>query len=209
MPLFFLEGNIGVGKTTLLSKLEHLPNVRVVYEPVDEWMNMRATADSPSVFELYYSDKQKYGFMFQMVALQTRIKHIMNILATAKEGEIIVCERSYLTDKNIFAKMLLNETEYMVYDQWYTYLIDLIKPKVDGIIYLRVNPRICMERIKKRNRPGETIDTAYLTKLHIQHDYWLLEEKTDVCIMIINGDDENLEVTPALCNFISYNRELM
>ena len=65
--VYFVEGNIGAGKTTLLKKIESFkfPNTnctqkpisskfKVIYEPVDDWMKMKATPESKeSIFELY------------------------------------------------------------------------------------------------------------------------------------------------------------
>jgi deoxyadenosine/deoxycytidine kinase len=205
MPLYFLEGGIGSGKSTFLKSCEGVPGLRVVYEPVDDWMNLKSAPDQPSIFELYYSDKTKYGFIFQMVALQTRIEHLLKILETVSNEEVILCERSFLTDNNVFAKLVLNETELVVYNQWYNFLIGLIKPNIDGIVYLRTTPEVCMERIRKRNRIGEeNIDDDYLTKLHIQHDNWLLENKENmnIPVMIINGNIENIEFTYSLKTFL-------
>lgn len=207
--LIFLEGNIGAGKTTLLSKLAENPEYEVVYEPVDEWMSMRATPTSDSIFELYYKDKQRYGFMFQMVALQTRISHIQKILSS-NTNKIIISERSYFTDHEVFAKLLhdtkiISDDEYFVYKMWYDFLIGMLNPKVSGIIYLKASPQTCCSRITKRNRTGEgQIDFDYVKQVHDQHETWLTQNK-GLClpVFVCNGDVENLQVTQELTDFIT------
>ena len=208
--LVFLEGGVAVGKSTLLSKLEKR-GYKVIYEPVDAWMNMRVKPDSESLFELYYKDKKRYGFMFQMVALQSRIAHINEIVqeAQAKAGDtLLICERSFFTDHQVFAKMLLEQTiitdeEYYVYKMWYDYLLTLINPTVSGIIYLKASPEVCASRIVKRGRQGEEgIDLEYLRQLDKQHENWLINEPSNFPVHVIDGNVENLEVTSDLVDFL-------
>lgn len=205
----FLEGNIGAGKTTLLSKLENMGYV-VVYEPVDEWMSMRARPDGESFFELFYKDKKRYGFMFQMVALQSRISHIQKLVAEKSETQLIICERSFFTDHQVFAKMLhdqkiISDEEFCVYKMWYNYLVELIKPKVSGIIYLKASPETCVKRIAKRNRKGEEeLGLDYVRNVHDRHEDWLMSSThVDLPIHIVDGEVDNLDVSDELVGFLS------
>lgn len=213
--VFFIEGNIGAGKSTLLKKLEECnANINVIYEPVDSWMNMKAPGSSESLFELYYKDKARYGFMFQMVALQSRIAHIIRVTEEAtkvNENTIIVCERSFLTDHEIFAKMLHNQKimsdeEYYVYKMWYDFFIELLKPIVHGIIYLRTSPETCYKRMQQRNRHGEEgVKLEYLQELHEQHENWLWQPQTQKYlenVFVVNGDVENLQITNRMLEFL-------
>jgi deoxyadenosine/deoxycytidine kinase len=208
--LVFLEGSIGSGKSTLLSKLEARGHT-VIYEPVDAWMNMRVNPTSESLFDLYYKDKKRYGFMFQMVALQSRIAHINEIIsrqASTSNDTILICERSFFTDHQVFAKMLheeiiITDEEYYVYKMWYDYLLTLINPKVSGIIYLKASPEVCMSRIIKRNRKGEEgIDLEYLVRLDRQHENWLVNEPPNLPVHVIDGNVEDLDVTQDLVDFL-------
>jgi deoxyguanosine kinase len=199
--IFTIEGNIGAGKSSLLKLLEDVKfdiEHVVVYEPVDEWMNAKPDPDGPSIFELYYKDKMRYGFMFQMYALQTRIKHIAEVV-NDNPGKIIICERCHLTDYEIFAKMLheqsiINDSEYFVYKSWYNFMVQTTGAHINGVIYLKVNPDICVKRIIKRNRQGEeAIDIDYIKQLHEQHEHWLGNvnvEKEDVYVVDGNNDGD-------------------
>ena len=52
-----IDGNIGCGKTTQLKILENIGfNVR--YEPIEDWP-----------LDLFYSDMERWGFLFQIVVL--------------------------------------------------------------------------------------------------------------------------------------------
>ena len=45
---------------------------------------------------------------------------------------------------------------------------------VDGIIYLRADPTLCIERVKKRQRnEEEKIPEDYIISLHTFHEIWL------------------------------------
>lgn len=196
--IFTLEGNIGAGKSTLLAALENQKFSQdhvVVFEPVNEWMNAKPSgADGPSIFEMYYADKKKYGFMFQMFALQTRMAHMAEIIEN-NPNKIIICERCHLTDREIFAKMLaeqgiISEQELYVYNRWYETMMRTIKPKIGGIIYLQVAPEVCVNRIMKRNRGGEeNIDIAYIRRLHASHEQWLTQNNNqNFPVHIVDGN---------------------
>ena len=202
MSIIFIEGNIGAGKSTFLAKFESDPKYKVIYEPVDEWMEMRSSDSNESILELFYKDKEKYGFMFQMLALQTRIKHMFEIINNHRD-KIIICERSYFTDNEIFAKMLfeekiLNEMEYNIYNSWHSFLIGMIKVDILGIIYIKTSPEVCCSRISRRNREGEgKIHIEYINKLHSQHEKWLLRSNP-YPVFTCDGDQEDLRILPAL-----------
>lgn len=50
---------------------------------------------------------------------------------------------------------VIDEMEYEVYKRWYEWLMAHHRPKVDLIVYLRTDPEVCMERLKKRARSEE------------------------------------------------------
>lgn len=194
--LVTLEGNIGAGKTTLLKIIEKMSFIKdhvVAYEPVDDWMNLRVAAHEKSLFELYYEDKKRYGFAFQMYALQSRFQHLVKLVQDNPD-KIIITERCHLTDHMIFASMLhqqgvITPHEYVVYKTWYESIESMDSLVLAGIMYLQVSPPTCIERICKRNRLGEdNIDMLYIKSLHTQHELWLNTQKNDYPICIINGD---------------------
>lgn len=204
MVVFSIEANIGGGKTTLLERLKHVEfhmDHVVLLEPVDEWLNFKPEGeDTPSLFEKYYSNKKRYGFMFQMYALQTRINHLLNTIKM-NPGKIIICERTHFTDAKIFARMLaedgyIDKSEYYVYKSWYEQCKCLLDSVVKGIIYLRTSVPTCMTRIAKRNRDGEdTISVNYIKRLHDLHEDWLLQNQpTEIPIQVIDGDVAEEEV---------------
>lgn len=213
--LFSIEGNIGSGKTTFLNYIKEHAKFKwshvVVFEPVEQWTNMPTIHDkngepckTKGLLQLFYEDQNKYGFVFQMFALQSRIEHTLQIIAN-NPNKIIICERSPLTDCEVFAKLLFQQNkltpeEFHVYKQWFSFVMNIISPPT-GMIYLRVEPDICAKRIIKRNRQGEeNMSIKYLHSLHDKHDEWLLENK-DSKVLIIN--DNNNENMAKLTSFIN------
>ena len=213
MSIYSLDGNIGSGKSTLLKTIEEmgLYGVLIVYEPVDEWIKLKAQGDDKSIFEMFYDDQERYSFTFQLYALQSRVEYLYKIVKDNPE-KIIITERCYLTDSKIFAKMLheeklMSEMEYMIYTLWYNFIIDLIKPKIKGLIYLRTDPEICLFRIAKRKRSGEGgINLSYIEKLHKLHEEWLIdgENVCDVHIIDGNGVIEMSDIDTLLTSIIQF-----
>lgn len=68
----------------------------------------------------------------------------------------------------MFCKILhddgyISDTDYAIYNYVYDSIIDEGEPS--SVIYVDVEPDICLERIKKRNRKGEeNISIEYLAK---------------------------------------------
>lgn len=185
MPLFTVEGVIGAGKTSLLKALESAQPGKsgkkpiIVYEPVEKWMNTKLDGpDSPSLFEKYYADKNRFGFMFQMFALQTRVADILQVVNDNPDA-IIICERSHMSDCEIFAQMMfesgiLTKEEYHVYKEWYDMCMKYLFPRFDAAIYVGTSPSVCVERIMSRARTGEEhISFDYIMKLHRLHEKWV------------------------------------
>jgi len=76
---------------------------------------------------------------------------------------------------------------------------------LEAIIYLRCDPSICHERIKKRNRQGEEcIPLSYLQKVHDRHEEWLSRQKNIKLLTIDTGafDVENPEDVGQLIKLI-------
>ena len=156
---FGIEGNIGVGKSTMLKNIKktlgnYYNNIPVIYlqEPVEIWENIKDKNDE-NIIEKFYKDNKKYSFSFQMMALISKLEYLNNILDKYREC-VVISDRSVFTDKNIFAKMLydsndMEEINYKIYIKWFEHYTK--KVQLTGIIYLQSNPEICFERIKERN----------------------------------------------------------
>lgn len=190
-----IEGNIGSGKSTLVQELKQsnlYPNSKVCFllEPVEEWNKIKD--NNETIIEKYYKDQKTHAFQFQMMAYISRLKQIRN--AIKENYDIIFTERSVMSDKNVFAKMLyddkiLSETEYAIYNEWYNEFISDIPEPI--IVYLKTEPEVALSRVIKRNRPGENIPLEYLEKCSDYHNLWILNNDENV---ILDGNDKKLNV---------------
>ena len=185
-----LDGNIGAGKSTLLQKLgTAFPYIKVVPEPVDTWTKLK-NMDGRNLLELFYEDKRRWAYTFQNAAILSRLKMIKEAVNNALPGQIIITERSVLTDRFVFAQRLkdqgeIDPLEWDLYEMWYnTFASEL---PMAGIIYITTGVATSSERIRIRGRGGEeSIPDAYLTDLADQHDLWLSE--TDLPVLRISTE---------------------
>ena len=192
-----IEGNIGSGKSTLVSKMKEQfetingCNVIFLQEPVDIWESI-CDENGVSILTKFYDNQSKYAFSFQMMAYITRLKLLMDTINSAKHHSIIICERSIWTDKNVFAKMLFDEgkiedVNYIIYNKWFEHFSK--DCGLDGIIYLDMNANICEERIIKRGRIGEKIPITYLETCENYHNKWIGGTKKDVLRLNDNTEE--------------------
>ena len=171
-----IEGNIGSGKSTILSKLsEH--GYQVLPENVKQWNNEDWLSD-------FYESPKENGFSFQMKVLFSHLNKEKNPNCQ------VFTERSAYTSHNCFGRLLyedevISRRNYYLMNDYYESFSKLPKK----IIYLRTNPLVCLARIKTRGRETETnISIDYLNKLHTKHEKYLIETPPDCNIITINGN---------------------
>lgn len=172
-----IEGNIGSGKSTLVAELKKRfddETIAFLSEPVDVWREIK-DQDGVDLLTNFYKNQEKFSFHFQMAAYISRIAAITKLYEN-KKIKLIIVERSIWTDKNVFAKMLFDDgkisiLEYNIYLKWFDEFSKLINHSLN--IYIKTKPEVAFERVKKRNRSGETIPIEYLKKCHNYHNDWL------------------------------------
>ncbi len=181
--MFLLEGNIGAGKTSLGKALKQSGQFEFLEEPVEVWRQGFAN----NLFEMFYSNMERWSFTFQIMAFTTRAKTWSEILEKV-QGNRVVLERSIYTDKNVFAKNLynvgaMNDSEWQVYGQLWDFLAKNYCDKPDKIIYLRTPAELCLERIKSRGRAEEDkMPLDYLKRLEDLHDDWLMDHPDTIIL---------------------------
>lgn len=199
-----LDGNIGAGKSTLLQEIRNkLHDIHVVDEPVGQWTSLK-NVKGKSLLELFYEDKNRWSYTFQNCALLTRLKNIQkaveNIDTTISSPQVIITERSVLTDKHVFAEMLydagnIDPLEWELYESWFNVFGK--KYPVRAIIYVSTSSGTSKDRINTRNRSGEeSIDLEYLDALDRQHKKWIKNTNIPVLTLSTEADipvEENIE----------------
>ena len=201
--IFYIEGNIGSGKTTFK-------------EPVEEWMSVLDENGSDLLTE-FYKDQTKWAFPFQMNSFISRV----NAIGKAKKNtdvDVIFVERSVYTDRYCFAENCYNSNkmckmEYDIYCRWHDWLCDTYKTRASGFIYLKTDPIVSFSRINKRLRAGEEgIPIEYLKCLNDKHNVWLEREETlgtPVLTLDVTKDFNNketmIELTEKIISFFELN----
>lgn len=179
--LVVVEGNIGAGKSTLLDALASC--VRDVFhrecvilkEPVDEWSAPVAPDSDDGILQLYYKDKSRFAFAFQATVFVSRVQQLARALQD-HPGAVIVAERSPSSGL-IFARQLhdvgqLSGAELALHEQWADANERL--HRIAGVVYLRTDPDVCMQRTRARGRAGEAaVEPALLADLHRLHEAYV------------------------------------
>lgn len=152
-----IGGNIGCGKSTVLAKLKQ-KKLEVFTEPIEKW---------GSWLDLFYSDKQRYSFPFQM-------KILIDFLYLEKttDTRVLITERSPQDSLHVFSKTLVDSKDlsYMEYNLLKDY-VNKIGWVPDVYIYLHTSPEVCKDRMDSRNRDcenGVTLD--YLREIHAKYE---------------------------------------
>jgi len=179
--MLVIEGNIGAGKSTFLQLLNERLIIDPVFEPHDKWQNV---GDGENLLERFYTDIRRWAYTFQTYAFVTRVLEQERQMRNCVSG-IQVLERSVYSDRYCFAKNcyemgVMQPLEWQLYRDWFTWLVDGYTVKPTGFIYLQTDPKICYERLRKRNRHEESaVPLDYLKRLHEKHEDWLIK-RTDI-----------------------------
>jgi deoxyadenosine/deoxycytidine kinase len=160
-----VEGPIGVGKTTLASRLAATLGAELVLERPEE---------NPFL-ERFYRNPRAGALPAQLYFLFQRLQQ----LAALKQPDLFAPVRvaDYLIDKDrLFARTTLDEEEYRLYEQVYARLAsDIARP--DLVIYLQARVDVLLSRISRRGvRYEQFISRLYLERLNdayarFFHDY--------------------------------------
>ena len=150
-----MKGQSALGKTSLSNKLALEWDADLVLENID---------DNPFLSK-FYKNPREVSLQTQLYFLLTRTRQVQafkqqDIFSNARVSDFM------LQKDRLFAQVTLNNEEYDLYDQLYSYMaVDI--PKPDLIIYLQAPINTLIKRIKKRGRNFEKyITSEYLEKLN-------------------------------------------
>ena len=96
----FIEGNIGVGKSTFLGIVARALAVQPVYEPHTKWQSIDGTEN---LLDLFYKDTPRWAYTFQSYAFISRIREQQDHIRKNPYLPQVV-ERSVYSDRYCFAK---------------------------------------------------------------------------------------------------------
>jgi deoxyadenosine/deoxycytidine kinase len=160
-----VAGNIGVGKSTLVSMLCERLDWQPFYEPVSE---------NPYLAD-FYANMSAWAFHSQVFFLTRRLRIHYEL---SQHPGSVVQDRSLYEDAEIFAQNLymqgfMQERDYLSYRELYETAVQLLLPP-DLMIYVRGSVPTLMNRISKRGRDYErTITPEYLQSLNDLYETWI------------------------------------
>jgi len=160
-----VAGNIGVGKSTLVSMLCDRLDWQPFYEPVSE---------NPYLAD-FYANMSAWAFHSQVFFLTRRLRIHYEL---SQHPGSVVQDRSLYEDAEIFAQNLylqgfMQERDYLSYRELYETAVQLLPPP-DLMIYVRGSVPTLMNRISKRGRDYErTITSEYLQSLNDLYETWI------------------------------------
>ncbi|KAJ7949703.1 Deoxycytidine kinase [Quillaja saponaria] len=177
---FCVEGNISVGKSTMLQRLYETIELRdlveVVPEPINKWQDVGP--DHFNILDAFYAEPERYAYTFQNYVFVTRVMQERESSGGVKPLRLM--ERSVFSDRMVFVRAVheanwMNEMEISIYDSWFDPVVSCLPGLIpDGFIYLRASPDTCHKRMKLRKRTEEGgVSLDYLRDLHEKHESWL------------------------------------
>lgn len=175
---FSIEGLIACGKTTVLTKLQNTIRLPVFLEPIDKW----------TLLGKFYQNTERWGFTFN-------IEVIMSMAKWKNNDYDSIYERSPNSCRWVFTQMQYEQghickEEIDLFDK----LCETFSWDQDYLIYIKADPEVCYERMKKRNRGcEETVSLEYLQNLDKKHTDMInliREKKPHIQVYIINGNQD-------------------
>ena len=203
-----VQGNIGSGKSSLLTAIEDHPTraggVVLVREPVAEWEPWLhryyggRSAAAPAFPDIDTpprgGDGRALGLQLQVLASLHRKRRELPL-----STRLVIFERSPISSRKIFVERMMekgemDELEKDLYDNIYATLG--WSPTVD--VYLRCPPATCLQRIRARGRESETsMELPYLEELHRKH-----ENMYASCRVVLDGTQPSAALAAQLVELL-------
>lgn len=175
-----VEGPIGVGKTTLSSRLAETFGYPLLLEPASE---------NPFL-DRFYRDPGANALPTQLFFLLHRVQQIQDISSGGLVEPNLVAD--FLIEKDrLFAELTLDAEEYKLYEQIYASL-HITPPTPDLVVYLQAPARVLQNRIRSRGVQYERyIDDGYLEQLADSYTQFF-HFYEDAPLLIVNAAEIDL-----------------
>jgi deoxyadenosine/deoxycytidine kinase len=178
LPDFIVvEGPIGVGKTTLATRLAQSFGSDVLLEDADE---------NPFL-ERFYQDPRSAALQTQLFFLFQRARQLQALRQADLFRPVRVAD--FIMEKDrLFAELILDEDEFRLYEQVYQH-VTIDAPTPDLVIYLQAPVDILLKRVAKRGRGYErNMDADYLGKL-VESYTRFFYNYTESPLLIVNATE--------------------
>lgn len=161
-----IEGNIGVGKTSLVKKLSENQDVINCFEQF---------SDNPYLKD-FYENQDKFAFHLELSFLVERFEQLQKEINVFYREKNIISDY-YFNKSLIFAKKNLDKNSYNLYQNLFSIIYKQL-PKPDLYIYLHADTQKLIKNIKKRGRNYEkNISESYLKSIENSYFNFLKSNK--------------------------------
>jgi deoxyadenosine/deoxycytidine kinase len=180
-----VAGNIGSGKSTLVSFLSRQYGLHPYYEP----------NESNPYLKDFYGDMKRWSFHSQLYFLATKLRIHQELSAVE---DAVIQDRTIYEDAEIFAENLyrqrkMSKRDYLTYRALYESIVRELRPPT-LMIYLKCGVRTLRKRIALRGRPEEqAIPRTYLVRLQSLYDDWFSRYDLSETLVVDTDELEYLE----------------
>lgn len=175
-----IEGNIGVGKTTLCHRLADRFGCSLVLEQF---------TDNPFL-PPFYEQPERYAFPVELFFMTERHKQLLEHFATPDLFAPFTVADYFFVKTLLFAKNNLSEEEFRLFQRLFG-VLNATFPKPDLLLYLHRPVEVLLKQIRKRGREIErNISGTYLEDIQNAYlDYLKTETETPVVILDLGDAD--------------------
>lgn len=173
-----VEGNIGVGKTTLCHRLAERCGCALLLEQF---------TDNPFL-PPFYEQPERYAFPVELFFMTERHKQLQEHFSQPDVFKPFTVADYFFVKTLLFAKNNLNEEELRLFQRLFAVLNSTF-PKPDLLLYLHRPVDVLLRQIKKRGRSIEQkISAEYLEGIQQAYLNYLKTEQGSPVVILELGD---------------------
>ena len=175
-----IEGTVGVGKTTLATRIANDYNGKLVLEEFE--------ADKNPFLPKFYKEPDKYSFQVEMTFLALRFQQLKDKLANLDLFHDFIISDYYVAKSLIFSRNNLHEDEYELFARFFNIIFSTM-PKPELLVYLYSDVERLQYNIRKRGRSYEQeIPDAYLKNIQQGYLDFIRQEQNNMRILMLDTD---------------------
>ena len=169
-----VEGAIGVGKTSVVTRLAERLDAATVLEEVGQ---------NPFLKD-FYDGKGGVPFQVELFYLLSRYRQQQELLQRHLFQQVTLSD--YVFDKSkLFAYLTLDDNELLIYDKLYGLLSESVPPP-DLVVYLQAPTEVLLRRIRQRGRPEEgALSEDYLAEVNRAYNHFFFHY-TRTPLLVVN-----------------------
>ena len=183
-----VEGAIGVGKTSVVTRLAERLDAATVLEEVGQ---------NPFLKD-FYDGKGGAPFQVELFYLLSRYRQQQELLQRHLFQQVTLSD--YVFDKSkLFAYLTLDDNELLIYDKLYGLLAESV-PAPDLVVYLQAPTEVLLRRIRQRGRPEEeALSEEYLAEVNRAYNHFFFHYSQTPLLVVNTSEvdfvhrDEDLE----------------